>query len=215
MEGKNNIVNLDKKSIAFVKAGVVADELPAISAVAKGVNLNQVFWLDKNGTEVINWTADKMNAPPGSFKSRDYFKRVYQNREYLLGTERNSNFFLEQVVSWTSGTFRSIISKRSARSTTDDPEVVALSFNLNSLNNVVLPTGYLFAITDQKGNVLYHSDTVRNLNENLLNVFSKSDELKSCLDANTAGSFFTKYYGSNYNVKVKPVTGLPYFIVIF
>ena len=215
MEGKNNIVNLDKKSIAFVKAGVVADELPAISAVAKGVNLNQVFWLDKNGTEVINWTADKMNAPPGSFKSRDYFKRVNENRGYLLNKKDSGSFFLEQVVSWTSGTFRSIISKRSARSTTDDPEVVALSFNLNSLNNVVLPTGYLFAITDQKGNVLYHSDTVRNLNENLLNVFSKSDELKSCLDANTAGSFFTKYYGSNYNVKVKPVTGLPYFIVIF
>ena len=215
MEGKHDIVNLDKKSIAFVKANLPVDQLPSISAVANGIDLNQVFWLDKNGTEIMNWTVDRMNAPPGNFRSRDYFKRVIENRGYLLNNKDSGNFFLEQVVSWTSGTFRSVISKKSVRSTTDDPVIAALSCNLNSLNNVVLPTGYLFAITDQRGNVLYHSDTIRNLNENLLQVFSKSDELKSCLDANAAGSFFTKYYGNNYNVKVKPVIGLPYFIVIF
>jgi len=215
MEGKHNIVNLDKKSIAFVNAGLPDDELPAISAVAKGISLNQVFWLDKNGTEIVNWTVDKMNAPSGNFKTRNYFKRVNENRGYPLNNKDTGSFFLEQVVSWTSGTFRSVISKRSASSTTEDPVIAALSCNLNSLNNVVLPTGFLFAITDHKGNVLYHSDTVRNLNENLLEVFSKSDELRSCLDANAAGSFFTKYYGGNYYVKVKPVSGLPYFIVIF
>ncbi len=215
MSGKHDIVNLNKKSIAFVNASLPTDELPAISAVTNGINLNQVFWLDKNGTEIVNWTVDKINAPPGNFKTRDYFKRVYENRGYLINNIDSGSFFLEQVVSWTSGTFRSVISKKSARSATDDPVIAALSCNLNSLNNVVLPTGFLFAITDQLGNVLYHSDSIRNLNENLLQVFSKSDELKSCLDANAAGSFFTKYYGNNYNVKVKPVIGLPYFIVIF
>jgi len=215
MEGRHDIANLDKASIAFVNAGAPVDRLPAITEVTKGINLNQVFWLDKNGTEIINWTVDKMNAPRGSFKTRDYFKKINENRGYLLNNKDSGSFFLEQVVSWTSGTFRSVLSKRSARSTANEPVIAALSCNLNSLNNVVLPTGYLFAITDHNGNVLYHSDTIRNLNENLLHVFSKSDELKSCLDASAAGSFFTKYYGNNYYVKVKPVVGLPYFIVIF
>ncbi len=215
MEGEHKIINLDKQSISFVKAGVPADQLPAITAVASGINLNQVFWLNRNGAEIINWTVDKMNAPPGNFKTRDYFNRVNENRGYLLNNQDSGSFFLEQVVSWTSGTFRSVISKRSALSTITDPVIVAVSCNLNSLNNVVLPTGYLFSVTDNKGNVLYHSDSVRNLNENLLQVFSKSNELKSCLDASATGSFFTKYYGSNYNVNVKPVNSLPYFIVIF
>jgi hypothetical protein len=210
-----DIVDLDKNSIEVSAGNSPLNNLSELSAIAHGIDINQVFWLDKNGAEKINWTSDKVNAPHGNFKSREYFKKIEEGVEYRLNDKDTNRFFLEQVVSWTSGTFRSVVSMKSKRSVPDSLVVAALSCNLKSLNDVVLPTGYLFAITDNAGNVLYHSDSTRNLNENLLNVFSKSDNLKSCLNANASASFETKYYGNNYEVKVKPLSGLPYFIIVF
>ena len=211
----SDIVNLNKKSIAVSSGTIAPENLSSISSIVSGINVNQLFWLDKNGDEKINWTSDKMNAPHGNYKSRAYFKRIEEDRAYRFNKSDTSKFFLEQVISWTSGTFRSVISIKSKRSTPDSLVVAALSCNLQSLSNVVLPTGFLYAITDNAGNVLYHSNASRNLNENLLHVFSKSNQLRSCLYANAEGIFDTQYYGSNYQVKVKPVNGLPYFIVIF
>jgi len=209
-----NIINLNKDSIAFDNGDIPFDKT-AIADITRGVNMNQVFWLDKNGGEIINWTVDDVNAPLGNFKTREYFKKIIEKQEYLVNGDNNKRFFLEQVISWTSGTFRSVLSARSKLSSPGNPVVAALSFNFRSLDKVVLPTGYLFAITDQAGNVLYHSEPSRNLNENLLKVFSKSNQLKSCLDATVQGTFSTRYYGNEYEVEVKPINGLPYSIVIF
>lgn len=211
--GTKDIVNLGKDAITYAD-GIIPAESTAIKSIAAGIKLNQVFWLNKKGDEVINWTADNMNAPHGNFKSRAYFNKIEADKAYISGNNKGDGFFLEQVISWTSGTFRSVISKKSKMSTPDSLMVVALSFNFKSLSQVILPTGYLLAVSDNAGNVLYHSEPTRNLNENLLKVFSKSDKLKSCLDAGVQGDFATKYYGNDYEVQVKPVDGLPYFIVI-
>ncbi len=212
----NDIVNFNNDSIAFAKGGRPGENAQKkIGDITRGISINQVFWLNKKGDEIINWTADYINAPHGNYKNREYFKRITEHREYFINGVDTNRFFLEQVISWTSGSFRSVISMRSKLTGPDSPAVVALSFNLKSLDKVVLPTGYLFAITDNLGNVLYHSETSRNLNENLLNVFSNNNQLKSCLNAKAAGTFSTKYFGKEYAVEVKPVNGLPYFIMIF
>ncbi|MEO6550101.1 MAG: carboxypeptidase-like regulatory domain-containing protein [Ferruginibacter sp.] len=210
-----DIINLNKDAISYASGTDTVENATEIGKIVGNININQVFWLNKNGEETTNWTADKMNAPHGVFKSREYFKKIANDRGYQLYSSPGKSYFLEQVISWTSGTFRSVISMKSGKSTTDSIVVVALSFNFKSIDKVILPTGFLFAITDNLGNVLYHSDSSRNLNENLLNVFSKPDKLTSCLNAKIPSTFSTKYYGNDYDVQVMPVNGLPYSIVIF
>ena len=219
-----DIKNLANDSlIGFSNGKGPVGKLMQIRDIAGDMNINFVFWVDKNGKEIINWTKDGVNAPHGDFKNREYFKQIIKHRQYHVNDKDTSGFFLDQGISWTTGSFRSVISMKSNlpfknstdKQKLDSPFVAAIAFNFKSLSSVVLPTGYLFAVTNDEGKVLYHSDSTRNLNENLLNVFSKRDELKSCLDAKAPGTFSTKYWGKQYEVEVKPVNGLPYFIIIF
>lgn len=182
-----------------------------LNDIARDIRLTQVFWLDGDGREVFNWTADKGNAPHGNFKTRDYFKRLADGVGYSLA---GKPFYLDQVVSWTSGSFISVLSLPSGISNDSSKFTAALSFNMKSLDSVILPAGYIFAIIDNAGKVLYHSDKAHNLNENLLNEFSANSTLSSCLQARSDDVFYTKYFGREYITKVRQIPGLPLSIVV-
>jgi hypothetical protein len=206
-----DIVNLNNDSISFKNNDKDAG-LKSISEIVKGVNVSQVYWLDKNGDEKVNWISTGMNAPHGNFKNREYFKKIISKNEFLLDKNDAKKFYLDQVISWTSGSFTSVLS---IPSSIPGQAMTGISVNLQSVHDPVLPLGYQFAIIDEKGNVLYHSDEAHNLNENLLDEFSSKETLLSNLEARTAGVFKTKYYSRDYNISIKPVNNLPYFIVIF
>ncbi len=188
------------------------DSLKMLTAIAQNTSINQVFWLDKNGDEKVNWITGEMNAPHGNFNQRDYFKNIIQNKSYRLNDNSTQPYYLDQIISWTSGTFTSVIS---IPSEVPNLKVASLSFKMRSLQQPLLPAGYQFAIIDDKAKVLYHADVARNLNENLLNEFSEKERLKSCLEARTKDIFTTNYFSRQYNVTVTPINNLPYFIVIF
>ena len=212
----NDIINLDKDSIRFSKIKYrndsARDSLKTLQAIATTISINQVFWLDENGTEKIRWTTESMNSPHGNFKSRDYFKKIIPTREYILNNDTSQRFYLDQIISWTSGSFTSVVS---VPSKVPGKKIAAMSFNMRSVYKPVLPDGYQFAIIDNSGKVLYHSDPARNLNENLVTEFSENENLTGCMESRTEGSFRTKYFSKEYNVSVKPIEKLPYFIVIF
>ncbi|HEY2580269.1 MAG TPA: cache domain-containing protein, partial [Mucilaginibacter sp.] len=156
-----------------------------------------------------NWTVENVNAPHGNFSTRDYFKRIINNKPYWF---KHYLFSLDQVTSRTTGIFTSVIA---IPVKTDSAKVAAMSFDMKSLINVVMPDGYQFAIIDNNGRVLYHYLPDRNLNENLKNEFADSTKLVSSLQAKSDTSFAVEYFGKPYVIKMKPIEGLPYFMVIF
>ena len=206
----NDIVNLNTDSISFKNNNIAANPKNLLN-IAKDLSINQLFWLDKSGNEQANWIATNMNAPHGNFKNREYFKNIVAGKEYLLDKDSTQKFYLDQIISWTSASFTSVLSVPSG---IEGQAIGAMSVNFKSLHNTILPAGYQFAIIDANGNVLYHSDETRNLNENLLNEFSEKDKLLSNIEARTEGSFETKYFSKEYNVSIKPINDLPYFIVV-
>jgi hypothetical protein len=182
----------------------------SLKEIGKITFIKQIFWLNDNGDELRNWNTDSIVAPHGNFNARDYFKRIREKKTYFLDDNMSKRFYLDQIISWTSGAFTTVLSIPSR----DTGTVAGISFKMQSLENVLLPTGYQFALIDDAGKVLYHSQVARNLNENLLNEFSENDELTSSLMAHAEFSFSTKYFNRLYNVRVSPLTGLPYFLVI-
>lgn len=211
-----DIIHLGKNTSFSDDENTLADPLKKnINAISKGLSINQVFWLDGSGHETNNWSIDAANAPHGYYNHREYFKNIINQRSYLLNNNNNKPYYLEQVTSWTTGVFTTVISIPSSLSTDTNRAVAAISVKMKSLDSVLLPTGYLFAIIDNSGKVLYHSEKSKNLNENLLNEFSENETLRSYLEAKSPGVFSTKYFSKKYNVLVKPMTGLPYFIIIF
>lgn len=188
------------------------DSSTAIKSIIRDTSINQVFWLTANGEESVNWIGADMNAPHGNFSNRDYFKNIIQRKSYLLNYDTAKPYFLDQVISWVSGKFTTVISIPSGRG---GQALAAMSFNMKSIDKPVLPTGYHFAIINNSAKVLYHADVTRNLNENLLTEFSESEKLTSCMKARTDDQFTTNYFSKEYNVLFKPLKKLPYSIVIF
>jgi len=218
---KKDLVYLGEKKMAFSeKRNLLNDTLKnEIAAICNGLKINQAFWLDSTGFEHTNWTAEGANGPHGKYHNREYFKNIINERHYFAGNDTAKKYYLDQVTSWTSGSFTSVVSVPSYLTDIDDPKknhraVAALSLNMQSLDAAILPAGYLFAIIDRQGKVLYHSERTKNLNENLLYELSAAENLQSCIQAKTAGNFSTNYFGKKYNALVKPLNELPYFIVI-
>lgn len=179
---------------------------------------NQVYWLDQTGEELFKWDSLQYNGPHGNFGQRMYVKNILAKKAYLLkvqGGTTEKAYYLDQIISWTTGVFTTVISRKSILSSTNQTIVEAFAFNMKCLDQVILPAGYSFAMIDNRGNVLYDADKNRNLKENLLQEFSERDELQSCIEAHAQKSFKTYYMGKEYRVEVKPVKGLPYFIAVF
>ncbi len=206
----NDVINLGKQTVAF-KNRERSTKLDSISAFIRPIDITQMFWLNSRGDETANWICDSMNAPHGNYRNRSYFKNIVQGKPFLLH-DTTSKFYLDQVISWTTGNFTTVLSIPSKKR---GQSVAALSFNARSLDRPVLPPGYQFALIDETGKVLYHSDKPRNLNEDLLNEFSERDRLLSVLQARTEDYFTTQYFGSEHTVNVKPEEGLPYFLAVF
>ena len=205
------IIYLGKPDIAYTN-GNISDGLDTLNPMTFGMSIDQVFWLNSTGDEKINWINTGHNSPYGNFKKRPYFKNIYQGKTYFLQNDTTKKYYLDQVISWTTGAFSSVLS---IPSQAPGVAVACLSFTMRSLQNPVLPSGYQFAIIDENANVLYHSQTSRNLTENLISEFSPGNKLKSCIEARVKDNFKVNYFSREYLVSVQPMQSLPYFIVIF
>ena len=211
-----DIIYKDSSFIYFDSVNKKTDTVKKslLVGLADDTSINHLFWLKANGDEIFKWTRDSFMPPHGNFASRNYFKNIKEGKTFRLISPYDSTtheFYFDQVISWTTGGFTSVLSiPFSEKSDT----VAAISFRVKSLVNTILPTGYQFALINKGGQVLYHSQPSHNLNENLLDKFSARKELQSCLNAHAESTFLTDYLSRNYNVKVKPLTGLPYFILI-
>jgi hypothetical protein len=172
------------------------------------IHAQEIYWLYTKGVDSTNLTVDSNNAPKGNYDDRIYYKNAMANRYNTTG--RRDNFYIDQIVSRPEGNFRTVIAKKNR-----DGQVAAMTFTVQSLDSVIMPDGFQFAIIDNNGRVLYHSRASRNLNENLKDEFADSSQLVSSIEAKSDTSFKAEYYGRRYNVKIKPIPGLPYFTVIF
>ncbi len=181
----------------------------AVKAASGNLGVNYTFWLNNRGEELTAWSLQRDISPPGNFAGRAYFKRIQSpNTAYSFGAD--SAFYLEQVASLTRGTFTTVISKASITK----GQVAALSFNLKSVDNAILPCGYLFAVVDKEGKVLYHANRFKNLNENISEEFTEGKTLKNILASGGDEFFTTEYLGKEFKVFAKHFSNYPYHIVV-
>jgi len=206
----HNIINLGKKNVASPGTTLTDHQLKVLDSMgAKNIDVKQVYWLSLSGMEACNWTAAQINAPHTNFGTRNYFIKTAQNKFNWSGGD---NFYVDQLISRTSNEFTSVIAKKTVH---DGAIVVGMSFTAKSLDSVVMPDGYQFAIIDSTGKVCYDSNPDRNLNENLVDEFADSTKLVGAIASKSDIGFNALYYGKEYSVRIKPFNRLPYFVVVF
>src|ERR1022692_4462094 len=88
-----------------------------------------------------------------------------------------------------------------------------------SLIDPVLPIGYGFALVDQRGRVLFHSDHTRNNRENFLEETDNNRELAAAIYGKAhPNTFALKYLGRDFRVTVTSIQGVtraPWALIVF
>ncbi|MBL0340842.1 MAG: cache domain-containing protein [Bacteroidetes bacterium] len=179
------------------------------------------FWLDPSGRDVIKWVNDSILPASGDYSDRDYFIKGKKGAFWSLSNRSVPPFVIQPVRSWTDGEFRAVVAIKSKVPEIDSSnfrakskiELAAISSRLPSVISAILPDAFNFCIVDKKGEVWFHSDINRCLNENILEECNNNPNLASAIDLRTSIFFDETYSGALSRIRVEPIDGLPLYLV--
>ncbi|GJL63618.1 MAG: hypothetical protein NPIRA04_22720 [Nitrospirales bacterium] len=194
-------------------------------------NFLYAFWMDPEGSLRINWSRDTFDGKPmyGTTQNlhlaeRNYVQSVTDPSIPLWKfpkegkpNEEPYTFFLEPIISWTTGRNTVVASMPSHLHMENSPHwIAAIEFTLKSLmDNVVLPPGIGFAVIDSEHRVLFHSEEWRNLREQFLVETDHNSSLHALLSAKTAGHTEGSYWGKANSFYVLPLHPVPWSLIVF
>jgi hypothetical protein len=175
--------------------------------------------VDRTGQQRRKWSVDGSDQPHISVRERRYFQGLLTRR----GANRTvagpvaPDWELESIRSWSTGKREAALSIEvdGLALGQDSLPVATMGLNLPSLIGVVLPPTFGFAMIDEEGKVLFHSDTSRNLAENFFVEADQNRQLRSAAFARTAASFNLTYGGIDHRAHVAPVPDRTWMLVTF
>lgn len=178
-----------------------------------------IYWLDTTGMQKYEITPFSNLEQLQKYDFRDYFKKYnewYANLR-MPDTSRyripgNVKFYMESIVSVTSGDYKVAYSTESQLFKPQKYRIV-MTGRFNSLIDPILPEGYCFCIIDPNGQVLFHSNKYQNMAENFIRECGGDRSLQAAIHAEIPRIMDVKYYNIPYRIYIKPMEGLPLFIV--
>ncbi|MCX6631645.1 MAG: hypothetical protein NTW28_28885, partial [Candidatus Solibacter sp.] len=198
------------------------------SAVQKypGFNFNNAFWTDDDGHQVVKWSPGDYVTPFIDFsKQRTYTEPKTSYLDADAKTKGPLHFDsllppnrLEYLAALSMKTEDCVPDLAGIREDIRGGQAV-LTAQPFSLFEPVLPFGYGFALVEQSGPVLFHSDQTKNMRENFLQESEWNKELMAAVSGHSAqGSLKIKYLGKDYRAHVVPMAGLsqtPWSLIVY
>jgi hypothetical protein len=171
-----------------------------------------------DGMQVKKWTIKNAPTPLISVAERNYFKKIRKGQGWPLdfgdtshsGTS-NVQYWLEPIISWTTGETRVELSRQSDKT----EQVVSITARLISLQHPVTPPGLGYAVLDEDGTVLFHSDLSRTLAENFVQECDGNRLLRSHLESRASEWINAAYMGRAHRLYIMPLRGLPWTLIVF
>lgn len=186
-----------------------------------------IFKIKEDGSVESTWEKVKDSSfwKPGkvitsNLRDRKYFKELskkYKNNGNKWGYEIKQSidtldqFVVEPLISRSSGKLS--LSMVGIIPDTSNFSLLGVLFSPSAFNNPVIPNGYMAAIIDKKGKVIYHTDNKKNFNEDLKSEFTNFDKLSKEIFKDSA-EFNTQYYGDLVKCKVKPLLDTGFYILV-
>jgi len=184
--------------------------------------------IDSTGWQRVKWSSGNQATPLIDVSSRAYFNRVRKNNLWAvrpntwidslgveiesLGTDANRHYELtiEPVFSLNTGQNETIVSIPA-----QNESVATLSTRFASLFDPVLPLNVGMAIVDDRGNVLYHSDELRNLRENFIAESNNDEALRVAILHGVTKKIDVEYLGQGHRLYITPMDDIPWRLIIF
>jgi hypothetical protein len=177
------------------------------------------FWADNLGNQRIKWTVRQSLTNNVPVASREYFYKLRQGQpyKYLDDEGKERPFYLQPIVSRTTGQNEVIISKPIFPfvATPNQMWISAISTRLLSLMDPVVPSGFGFAVIDDSGKVLFHSDEKKHLGENLFEESDNNQALRAAVLGRSQQLLNASYLGKGHSMYVRPMGHFGWTIVVF
>ena len=167
----------------------------------------ELLWIDSLGNVTKKIDDFRRTSKLPNLEQRAYVKEVNKWALPRDTNDYNERFMLESIYSWTDNQNEAAISIKKGK------EIIALTTNLSSVMNTVMPYGYSFAIIDNDGKVLFHSKEFRNTRENFIEETLSNEKLLSSIHNKMGGSSRLQYRNQPHIVSVSSVQNTDLFIV--
>lgn len=185
-------------------------------------DLKVVHWDQDNGFQGVKWSTTDKVTPRVQVGDRPYFSELKTGRNFPIDLSTaeygvNQRFYLQPIYSRLRSEYVlacSIPAPVSSLGGFTNLTVVCAEFQPASLMKTLLPPGYLFAVVDSAGRVLFHSDPRRNQQEDLLIECDSNPRLAAALAGRGVDSFSGDYYQRPHDIHVRPLFGLPWMVVV-
>jgi hypothetical protein len=187
-----------------------ATDLTLMALALPNPYVSIVAWIDDKGMQQYKLTM-RSAVPLVPVVHRRYFNDARMNRLVNAGNAANS-FAIESIRSAASGETEAVIARPSK--VTHLP-VVAATVDLVDVTHAVMPPGFGFAVIEDSGKVVFHSEESRNNEENFFTETDGNRTLRSAVYARQARSVDVRYWGTDHRLYVKPLRYLPWTLIVF
>jgi hypothetical protein len=182
---------------------------------------NQIIWIDNKGDQLVVLATHNTSLKEESLNlsQRKYFSSVMKDELWALPSSQvpTGQFALQSIRSWRSSKeevgFTIAVqdtvqtqsdSSGSKKSTRKVANVLLIATKLYSVMDAVVPPGYGFCIIDKMGEVQFHSETDRNLQENFLEETNDS-QLEAAVLGRLTIETDAMYYDKKVRTHIQPI----------
>ncbi|MEQ6166610.1 MULTISPECIES: hypothetical protein [unclassified Ekhidna] len=176
---------------------------------------NHAFWVKRNGRPELVKTTLSFSSSNISLRERTYVKKVLKDSLWTFRYDTITyDCFLESIISWSDFSKETAISMPSRLENRGYP-IAAITSQMGSVMHPILPPGYGFAVINPSGEVQYHSEKDRILQENFLEESNEPARLIAAVHSRVDDFAHIRYRNVNHQAYIKPINSLPLYLVVF
>jgi hypothetical protein len=150
--------------------------------------------------------------PPQSFKEREYFREIVEGRGWKYDKD-SKPFLLESISSWINSDKMLVFSVPVYDAPGKIKNVLAASIRFHPVIDPLLPDAFSFCIIDDRGNILFHSNSEKNLQENLLIELDNPNDIRSAIIGKNSGYQNAKSGSYNHRIFLTPLNNTPWMLI--
>ncbi|MCY1721838.1 hypothetical protein OU798_15900 [Prolixibacteraceae bacterium Z1-6] len=153
---------------------------------------------------------------PIDLSSRNYFRSLDENFSWPCRSSFNDSieaFYIESIKSYNTSKLETAVSFRLKSPVTKESKYLAITSDVPSLYHQVLPRDVTFLIINGDGNILYHSNELKNLQENFLVEINHNPKIEGSIRYRTEVLARITYNEKKWLARIVPLPEKPLYHV--
>lgn len=186
--------------------------------------LRNLYWMDDKGTwryQISTETESSKAIEPKNFEERPYFYEIVNHNGWQSDTIKSHKaYYVQSITSWLNSEKLAVISVPSeeeeiilAHDTLKNIKVLAASIRLHALMDPLLPPAFSYCVINQEGDVLFHSDKEKNLQENFLAEIDEHSGVRSAIFGKNSIYAHVNAGANSRIIHMRPLKHTPWMLV--